>query len=332
MRAEILGYWSKGELCDDLLLHMIRETFNSLCDDIEWHPRDHKDIDLLILGGGSLFGGPYSLLKSGLEKSSCVFCIFGTGFRETNLKAFTQAGLEELKYTWNRADIIAVRGKTSVERLDQLGFDVSKISALGDPVFLLEGKNAKREYIGGVIRPQPYTLNHELMKERFEFLRSEIGQEVRLFSFCDSQGDMIGEKLGYRTQSFLENYSVNAMLRGDPSFQRIIEDSCAAVYQSSFWLGNRLHPFCVALINSVPTIGVEIEFRKVEDVCSTLDYPYWIKADANIEEFKNMYYQLTNNWEKVNEGVQKRITEIKKDLKEFTQRTVDIVQAAHGEA
>ena len=332
MRAEIIGYFGAGELCDDLLLHMIRENFNSLCDDIEWHPRDHKGLDLLILGGGSLLGGSLSLLKKGLEKSSCVFCIFGTGFRETNLKAIPQTVLEDLRYTWNRADIIAVRGETSVERLDQLGFDVSKISVLGDPVFLLEGKKAEKEYIGGVIRPQPYNLNHELMKERFEFLRSEIGQRVRLFSFCDSQGDMIGEELGFRTQSLLENYPEKALLRGDQSFRRVIEASCAAVYRSSFWLGNRLHPFCVALINSVPTIGVEIEFRKVEDVCSTLNYPYWIRADAPIEEFKEIYYQLTDNWEKVNEGVQKKITEIKKDLRELARRTVDIVHAAHGGA
>ena len=332
MRAEIIGFFGAGELCDDLCLHMIRETFNSLCDDIKWHPRDDKGLDLLILGGGSLLGGSLSLLKNGLEKSSCVFCIFGTGFRETNLKAFTRSGLENMKYTWNRADIIAVRGKTSVERLDKLGFDVSKISALGDPVFLLEGKKAEKEYVGGVIRPQPYNLNHELMKQRFEFLRSEIGQKVRLFSFCDHQGDMIGEELGFRTQSLLENYSEKALIRGDPSFRKVMEDSCAAVYRSSFWLGNRLHPFCVALINSVPTIGVEIEFRKVEDVCSTLNYPYWIRADAPIEEFKEMYYKLTDNWEKVNEDVQKKITEIKKDLRELAQRTVDIVHAAHGGA
>lgn len=333
MRAEIVGFFGAGELCDDLLLHMIRETFNSLCDDIEWHPRDGKGLDLLILGGGSLFGGAYSLLKDGLEKSSCVFCIFGTGFRETNLRAFSPAVLENLKYTWNRADIVAVRGKTSVERLDKLGFDVSKISALGDPAFLLEGKTAEKEYIGGVTRPQPYNPRGlEQMKHRLDFLRSEIGQEVRLFSFCDSQGDLDGELIGYRTKSLLGNYSKEALIRGDPSFQRIIEDSCAAVYRSSFWLGNRLHPFCVALINSVPTIGVEIEFRKVEDVCSILNYPYWIRAEAPIEEFKEMYYRLTNNWEKVNEGVQKRIIEIRKDLREIAQRTVDIVQAAHGGA
>jgi len=336
MRAEIIGYFGAGELCDDLLLHMIRETFDSICDDIEWHPRDKEIVDLLIMGGGSLLGGPHVFgnphIKKSLEKSSCVFCIFGTGFRETNLKLFSRAGLEKMKYMWNRADMIAVRGKTSVERVDQLGFDVSKISALGDPVFLLEGKKAEKEYIGGVIRPQPYNLNHELMKQRLAFLKSEIRQEVRLFSFCDHQGDLIGKELGFRTQSLLENYSRKAVIRGYPSFQQIMEESCAAVYRSYFWLGNRLHPFCVALINSVPTIGVEIEFRKVEDVCSTLNYPYWIRADAPIEEFKEMYYQLTNKWEKVNEGVQKKITEIKKDLWEIAQRTVDIVQAAHGGA
>jgi len=327
MRGDVLGYYGCGELCDDLLLHLIKKTFDSL-GEIEWHPKDGGGLDLLILGGGSLLGLPNAFLKEYLERSSCVFCIFGAGFRGINPN---DSGLDDLRFLWERADLIAVRGRVSVERLDGLGFDVSKISALGDPIFLMDGKSAGEECVGGVTRP--YNVDLGWMKQIFEFLRREIGQEVRLFSFCDGQGDLIGEELSYRTQSFIdESYSKDAVLRGDHSFQSIMESSCAAVYRSSFWFGNRLHPFCVALINSIPTIGVEIEFRKVEDVCSTLDYSYWIRANAPLEEFKEMYYKLTSNWKKVNEGVQKRIAGIKEDLRALARRALDIAQAARGEA
>jgi len=317
VRGGIIGYYGQGELCDDLLLHLTKRTFDSL-GEIEWHSRDGGDLDLLILGGGSLLGVPHTVLRRYLERSSCVFCIFGTGFRGINPN---DSGLEDLIYLWERADMIAVRGKVSVERLDGLGLDVSKISVLGDPIFLMDGRRAEKEYIGGVTRP--HNVDLEWMKQVFEFLRGEIGQEVRLFSFCDGQGDMIGEELGYTTRSLIgESYSEDAVLRGGPSFQSIMEGSCAAVYRSSFWFGNRLHPFCVALVNSVPTIGVEIEFRKVEDVCSTLDYPYWTRANAPLEELREMYYRLTSGWKR---GVKKRISEIREGLRGLARRVLDTV-------
>lgn len=302
LRIILYGFYGVGELCDDFMAIATRETFEELSGrKIQWVSLG-EPADLVVLGGGSLLGSvPMEQLRAAIKE--CPFCIFGTGVRDTQKGGF----LQSIEYLWGRAASISVRGETSRERLEQWGVDTGKIETLGDPIFLSKPSDAAREgYIGGVIRPIN-GCSGVWMSNVFEFLRNTRGQPVKLFSFCESQFDKFSNELsGY------ENYSLDA------------RETRNAIARASFWFGNRLHAFCLALIESVPAIGVEIEFRKVEDVCSTLDYPYWVNAGT---QFKQKYYRLVENWDTIDRRVQEKIATVRANLRSQVRYILGMVKS-----
>lgn len=145
------------------------------------------------------------------------------------------------------------------------------------------------------------------MSKAFDFLSTTRHQPVKLFSFCEAQFDKYSNELsGY------ENYSLDA------------RETRNSIAKASFWFGNRLHAFCLALIESVPTIGVEIEFRKVEDICSTIDYPYWVYAGG---QFEQKYYRLVENWNTIDSQVKERIATICGNLRSQVRYILGIVKS-----
>jgi len=304
LKVMLYGFYGFGELCDDFMATAIRETFEELTDrKIQW-VSPTEPADLIVLGGGSLLGSNLLLeqLCTIVKDRECPFCIFGTGVRDIEKGNF----MRDLQYLWERAVSISVRGKTSTERLKHWGFDTGKIVTLGDPVFLSKPMGLeKQDYIGGVIRPTTAS-SATWMRNAFDFLRATRKQPVKLFSFCEAQLDRVSNELsGY------ENYALDAYQTRN------------AIARASFWFGNRLHAFCLALIESVPAIGIEIEFRKVEDVCSTLGYPYWVYAGNPFEE---KYFQLVENWNTIDRQVQEKIATIRRNLRSQAQHIVGIVR------
>lgn len=304
LRICLFGFYGQGELCDDYMAHETMRIFMDLSDRPVLWTNPTEPTDLIILGGGSLLGTNtfFDQLIALLKQRDCPFAIFGTGVRDTEKGNFVTG----LKYLWDRASSISVRGETSFERLKDWGLDTTKIQALGDPIFLTEPLNLeKKPYIGGVIRPTPMT-NPAWMKEAFEFLQAARGMPVKLFSFCDAQGDhRSNQAAGY------ESFSLDGL------------ETRKAIAESSFWFGNRLHAFCLALIESVPAIGVELEFRKVEDVCSTLDYPYCADPGALVPP---LYRLLQEKWGTVFERTQQHIAAIRASLRSQAQQILGMVK------
>lgn len=300
IKIGLWGYYGHGEFCDDYIEYAIKTTFNYISgNNIEWVrlPTGKTVLDAIILGGGSLLGTPEPKLVGMLKENvDMPFYIYGTGFRNIE-----KSGFENLQYLWDRASLIAVRGESSIERLDEQGLKMSKVAALGDPIFLCSGQQKQDGgYIGGVHRP--YIVNEQVLKEAFEFLKRKRNQDVKMFSFAKDQGDCRGG-LGYEIYDLNINQTYNGLI------------------QSSFWFGNRLHPFCIALMHSIPTIGLEIEFRKVEDVCSTLDYLYWLNiSDFSGDTFVDMYSKLMENHKEIDEKVQIRISSIRQQLCNIAER------------
>jgi polysaccharide pyruvyl transferase WcaK-like protein len=273
MRIILYGYYGHGELCDDFLADATRKTVEKISGDVQWVSPGY-DADLVVLGGGSLLGENAVIdeLCALLRSTDIPFAIFGTGVRDTAPGPF----VDTLKYLWQRARSISVRGETSRQRLRDWGLDVGKIQTLGDPIFLTEPLGLeKKGYIGGVVRPTPTSYPGH-MKASLDYLSRRRKEPVRLFSFCDAQLDDVSNR-----QTGYESHSLDAA------------GTRRAIAESSFWYGNRLHAFCLALLEGTPAIGVEIEFQKVEDVCSTLSYPFWTLPRSDI---KTVYDNLLAHW------------------------------------
>lgn len=302
-KVMLFGYYGVGELCDDFMATATKQTFEELSKrTIQW-VSPGEPADLIILGGGSLLGDNLYLdqLCNILAHTDCPFAIFGTGVRDIETGAF----LPRLQYLWDRAAFVSVRGETSWQRLHLWGIDTSKIQFLGDPIFLSSPLGLeKKGYIGGVIRPTPICPPAR-MKAAFDYLHAVRNQPVKLFSFCEPQLDGATNKAsGY------DSYVFDAV------------QTRKGIAEASFWFGNRLHAFCLALIEGVPAIGVEIEFRKVEDVCSTLNYPYFTYGGYPIE---HTYYHLMQDWDTKYIQVQERIAVIRRGLRSRAQHILEMV-------
>lgn len=304
LRAMLYGFYGVGELCDDFMAIATKETFEEVSErKIQW-VSPSEPADMIILGGGSLLGDNLVLDQFCriIKDRECPFAIFGTGVRDIDKGNF----LGSLQYLWDRAASISVRGETSRERLKRWGIDTGKIETLGDPIFLSKPVGLERkDYIGGVIRPTA-TSSPAWMKSAFDFFHATQNQPVKLFSFCEAQLDGVGNK-----SSGYENYVLDA------------SQTRRAIAEASFWFGNRLHAFCLALVEGVPTIGVEIEFRKVEDVCSILAYPYWVYGGNPFEE---TYYRLLGSWDTTHKQVQEKITSIRHNLRSQAQHILGMVR------
>jgi len=291
MKIGLVGFYGFNAYSDEFLAKAIQDEFNRHAE-IKWQilPLGHgsyKDLDLVILGGGSLLGHPFSELQNYLKSSETPFVIFGTGVRE-----FQDMG--GLRYLWDRASLIAVRGAVSLERLDEAGFNTSKISVCGDPIFLFEDEQLdKNPVMGGVFRPHR-NVDSAWLDHAFDTIQELRGEPPMLIQFSSAQGDK--------------------------GFPFTLEEAYYGICKSSFWFGNRLHPFCIALINNIPAIAVEMEFRKVEDVCSTIEYPHWVKSGDNIIE---VYGHLMQNWSHERKNLKYRIDGVRTGLKEMVQEILD---------
>lgn len=292
MRIGLVGFYGYNAYSDDLIALAIKEAFDERAD-VDWSIMPlgggrYKDLDLVILGGGSLLGLQLPNLVRGLHETDVPFAIFGPGFRNNEVP-------HSLNYLWDRASLIGVRGEVSVDGLQSSGIDVRKTDFIGDPVFLLKNRGLSSDgYIRGVIRPHKY-VDCGWMHQFLEWLSSERGLPMQLLGFSPSQGDWGG------SIKFSDTYD--------------------GICRSSFWFGNRLHPFCVALINGIPAIAVEVEFEKVADVCSTIGYPHWVNSN---EDLKEAYVRLMSDWEGTLEKVSVSIEAVRRRLVDAVDEAIDL--------
>lgn len=302
MKIGIYGHYGHGEFCDDYIEMAIKNTFDNITETKnEWVrlPSNDYNLDLILLGGGSILGVDYDY--NILKKTNIPFYIFGSGFRDSE-NSFN------VQYLLDRSSGAFVRGKVSKQKLESLNIDTSKIVGFGDPIFLCRKKTVvSKNFIGGVFRP--YITDKKIMGQIFGYLKTERKQNIKLFSFSKPQTDHLGaSSIGYKTVDADVIQTYNEMIK------------------SSFWFGNRLHPFSIALIYDIPTIGLDIEFDKVEDLCSSIHYNYYIKnEDLNIDTFRCMYNNVIKNHEVIDKNVQTEISIVRNNLETFARKIVDSV-------
>lgn len=291
MKIGLFGHYTYNDYSDEFIASAIKNAFERKGAEVRvsyFGHDNYSDIDLAILGGGSLLGASLIYMVEQLKKQDYPFVIFGTGFREAT-------DLKSLHYLWNRASLIGVRGKTSVERLNKAGVDIERISFLGDPIFLLKPMNQLSDgYIKAVMRPHP-SVDLHWMNRFVKWLSSERSEPYFFLNFSTAQGDW-GGQLG-------------------------LEHTYSEIGKASFWFGNRLHPFCVALINGIPAMAVEVEFRKVEDVCQMLNYPFWVKPGENLQM---NYRNLMREWDNIKDAVKYRITDIRHSLENMVEEAIKL--------
>ena len=297
MKVVLAGYYGRQEKCDDLLECAVKQSCRG---DIEWIRLEemphHNDIDMVILGGGSLLGyGIYIIdnlcvwLK---DHPDVPFHILGTGARDPDLTPT----LGNLKYLFNRAETCMVRGHSSRDRLEKIGIDIQR-EDVGDPIFLLKSTGDSRGggYVGGVVRPSG---NYPGVEDLLCAVGVQTHKPVKLFNFSNPQMD---------NQYLSHSYEINDLG---------LNESYNAIRDSYFWVGNRLHAFCIAINEGVPSIGVDIEFNKVCDVCTTLDYKYYVN-DVDIpyismEIETSQVLRARDNAAVLRERLKKRLGEITK--------------------
>ncbi len=270
----LAGYYNINSYSDDCIAYAIKHAFDIEHQGIEWRilplgVGKYDDLDLVILGGGSLLGMALPALVNGLKSCAAPFVIFGTGVREFMCH-------ECLGYLWERAALIGVRGHYGRNALFQAGYDVSRIRFVGDPIFLLPPSDGVKEpcidepYIAGVFRSG---YNDKWLVRAFRRISELAGMPVKYVCMSKAQGDTgcgAGAGLGLAA-----TYNV--------------------LRDASFYFGNRLHPMLLCLLNGIPSIGVELEFNKVKCACSVIDYPYYVNEGAPLHELEHVYYTLRDD-------------------------------------
>lgn len=235
------------------------------------------DVDAVILGGGTLIGCALPTLSQFYAKNDSPLMILGCGYRHYNAK-------KEWDKYWEHASHIAVRGEYTIKKLDDNHKDIDKIDCIGDPIFLYEDEHYKKlPYLGVAMRE----IKREIIEKYIPDLESATGLTHKKIGFSKNQRDICDKFL-------------------------TLEETYEAVCSSSWWWGNRLHSFALALINRIPAIALDIEYRKVHDLCTTINYPYYVTTEENPME---LYDDLMDNWGNQIEETQSQIANIRGNLK-----------------
>lgn len=269
----LAGYYGFNALSDEFIRKAIQDAVEWCVFDVAVNWRilplgtgDWDGLDMVILGGGSLFGATKGFMGN-LRHYDYPFYILGTGVRG---KLTEDWQVENTAYLFNRATDICVRGMGTMQEISRHGIDTSKVSCIGDSIFLIEPARGVHllpnidygnNYVAVVYRP---LYCDALMDKIVKFLEKG-GETVKFVALSKEQLD-VGAPLSLR-------------------------DTYYALLDSQMVITNRLHPACLALINEIPAIPIEIEFGKVGEVCRLLEYPYWVRG-GGMDEFEMWYRQL----------------------------------------
>jgi len=277
------------------------------------------ELDLIVLCGGSLF---YSGPLYDLVRTKIPVCIFGTGFRGVDATDLPKPkdlldGLHELI---DIAKVVSVRGPFTRDWLLNCGADVSKIqpAEYGDPAlaFRCKRKPASQFIVGGNIRTdtdQQYLVQHaeRFMQRVYQHIEQQYPAILKLIPFRYTSGDndsMAIERAGY----------------SPPESPLSLAETLELLTQCEYWVGQRLHPFIVALCCGIKAVGIGYQFSKLRDVVSVLNYPYWMLTTEPLDKFDALFRQLIDDDDVVLNTLE-RIREVNKGLNHVADRIVEVV-------
>jgi len=316
LKIGVIGHYGLGYLADDAMLYAIKEGFSRECSDATFfYPPDMErdDMDLLIIGGGTIVGDNHAYLhniRRWIPNYDTPTIVLGVGFRDGRI---TEDKIEDTKSMFTSAKIHGVRGFLSQSKLKKWGIETQVI---GDPVLLLNRYHKKKRDIrkvGIIARNIPegqlqYGSNKEsvhFFSQVIEYLQNE-GYEVNFIPFTPTDLSHVAKEL---------NTNITT-----PSNA---EEAINLLHQMDFIVSERLHPFILSYMFGIPAIGIEVQFMKMHDFASTVPLTNHIimRSALDMHIFTHKMATLLDNRDKV-------VMEAQIKMKAYTAIQYNIIREA----
>ena len=330
IRIGLYGYFHRGAYGDEIIRHctrrMLSTAFAQQAPDVEYefvddlfmkraHQLNEQKLDLLVLCGGSLlFSDP--LIE--LVKANVPLCIFGTGYRVETLNQQDRIWMKQLI---DIAEVVSVRGYLTSNWLREHGADIRILNTieLGDPALAYEctRNTVVLGRIGGNIRTD--TQQWYLKPTAEAFMRSA-------YKWLSPRYEL--KLLPFRYEPSVDNDSTAITNAGYPVPESplSLRETLNEVSKCEYWVGQRLHPFIIALCCGIKALGVGYQFTKLRDVCSVIDYPYWVLTTEPIQKFSEVFNKLVAD-DHIVAATQQRIARVCEGLQQVADRIVAVALA-----
>lgn len=130
----------------DFPMEVLREGRASQIDEI-------NTCDFVIIGGGGILYSYFLPFNTKLiERITSPICTFGIGYiREIGGRELTSQEKESIATLMKKASLVSVRDKRTQEFVIENGADENKVSLIGDPAVLMNGKKGSFE-MNGIVK------------------------------------------------------------------------------------------------------------------------------------------------------------------------------------
>lgn len=329
IKIGLYGYFHKNAYCDDLIMQCTEKLLKAqTTEEIQFEEQIGNNLNeerlnsfdlIIICGGSSLANGTPAIFAD--DRIKVPLCIFGTGYRKED-GGLSETACNNLNRIFKKAAVISVRGHRTLHWLTKYGIDCSNVIGLGDPVFAFSptdyGIGSTDDHIdciGGNIRTNVIQSYHNPDTEKFlvdiyNILKRKYNKRIKLFSFSYADGDndleaakRWGYKIGYMD----------------------LKETVKELAKCSFWIGQRLHPFVVSLCVGIKAIGIEYQFEKMWDCCSTINYPYWLWSTATKKDFVEMYEKLVMD-DTIMSKTKEEIESVKKNINIVARKIMEVIK------
>lgn len=336
----LIAYYGSGAYCDDLICEVTKKLLTKHSEEeLEIDPYlMHKtaqgadvnflnSFDLIIHCGGSLLGKcthpPINSITKWVDKVTTPIAIFGPGYRyEPDKEPLNEESCRRLALLFEKAQFVTVRGKRTEHWLKSNGINISKIYSFGDPVMACDFEMDKiGGYILGNVRSMPKEEIqhsntgdvHKLMAGIYDWLIEERKQSLLLTSFrhnIPSDNDVAGANATIR---YMKHKNMVKIIMPKNYFEAF-----NTFHYADFCFAQRLHPSIFAAVKDIPFIGLEYQFEKMIDWCSTIRVHNYIHTKTGtLNNFKMKYYEIEETMIKLKNVLPIKIKEINESVKKM---------------
>ena len=249
-------------------------------------PKIVQKSDLVILGGGGLFGS----LSFHANIIWAIQALMAYYYRKPVVMYGQSVGTVKksilkklLKKIFNKAKLIAVRDKKSIENLQKIGVS-QKIYLMPDLAFSKELKNhGNKDRTVIISLRQMAGLPKDFIKEIAEFI-NWLAEEQ------DYHVEIVDFQKGHDDDSHLSRAVLNLTNSSNITYPNIdnLEDLYEHFAAASFVLGMRLHSIITALKTKTPFTAISYN-EKVANFLDTAGFEYLNLEDLSFEKLKNSF-------------------------------------------
>jgi len=335
-KVGLIGYFNSGAYSDDLIEYVTKSLLLEQRPDLAFDsnlmfsprasdPAYLNSFDLLVHCGGSLLGKcthpPVRDIARWAGKVKTPLAVFGIGYRyEPDKEPLAPEMRERVRLLFEKAGMVSVRGKYTVQHLKENGLDISKISSLADPVMACDiPLDMNPINIVGNVRDMPQVEVQHISTERVHSLLAEC------YDWLIEKYELPLLLVSWRTNLNTDNdasgaYKVTKLMRNKGSMSVIAPPNyyvaAKSVGHARFYFGQRLHPTILAAARGVPFVGLEYQFDKMLDWASTVGIDNVIDTrDATLDSFIEAHGRAEVNTVRLREALPAKVAEIKATAK-----------------